>query len=66
MGGTANRWLVASRGNSPCGGMGEERRGREGVTGLGSERGLKPCILELVGWGEKWAEEPEEGESGSS
>ena len=49
------------------GGQGEERRsGLEGVLGLGLDRGLKGCCLELGGWGEKLAVEPEEGDNGDS
>ena len=47
-----------------CGGMGEASRGREGVTGLWLESGLKACALELDACGERW--EPEEaGDIGS-
>ena len=53
-GGMANK-LDMSRVCSMLGGaQGEERRrGRDGVLGLGLERGLKAWSLEPGGWGEK-------------
>ena len=56
--------LGTSRATAYSGGGCGERRGWEGVTGLGLESGLKVCSLELGGCGETCAEEPEDGDIG--